>query len=441
MAHLSRPLSLDECTLIIDYLSMLHWLDRGSALKAMCLAHRSFVPFCQKYLFSFLSYSPKKVDTFLDIVKVSPHLTAYIRIFFFEFDSKTSSANFPGNANTRQFLDKLDNLRVLVIKGPESSRAGYDWKAFDSQVSDALLRLIRSPKLEILELHRFQNFPIQGLLQLKNATRLKNLSIATLVIDPDTAPAASSTTNADASDAGPIARQLSTLKSYAGSESAVEVLMGRFRSRPHHPPIFDFAELRHFDTEWPEAREAKTSQLIIGSAHYLEDLYCILPKESTASYKGLAESILKGSFRTLRELVLYTEMPGEENADDPFHGSIEELIKLAGEMKSLEYIDMKFECYTTDIDEVPYDLSDTVRTKCELLDGIFADHEAFPSLGLLSIDLTIVVLDDPELNTLAMEEQFETAVRGIKQQSFPNLKISPTINFKFDLDMRWHCIV
>jgi hypothetical protein len=166
-----------------------------------------------------------------------------------------------------------------------------------------------------------------------------------------------------------------------------------------------------------------------------------VPKKSTASYKGLAESILKGSFRTLRELVLYTEMPSEENADDPFHGSIEELIKLAGEMKCLEYIDMKFECYTTDIDEVPYDLCDTVRTKCELLDGIFADHEAFPSLGLLSIDLTIVVLDDPELNTLAMEEQFETAVHGIKQQSFPNLKISPTINFKFDLDMRWHCIV
>jgi hypothetical protein len=276
MAHLSRRLSLDEYTLIIDYLGISHWTEGDSALKAMCLAHRSFVPFCQKYLFSLVSYSPKKVDIFLDMVKVSPHLAAYIRIFFFEFDRNGGSANFLGNANTaRQFLDKLENLRVMVIKGPESSRAGYDWKAFDSQVSDALLRLIRSPKLEILELHRFQNFPIQGLLQLKNATRLKNLSIATLVIDPDTAPAASSTTNADASDAGPIARQLSTLKSYAGSESAVEVLMGRFRSRPHHPPIFDFAELRHFDTEWPEAREAKTSQLIIGSAHYLEDLYCI----------------------------------------------------------------------------------------------------------------------------------------------------------------------
>lgn len=274
MAHLSRPLSLAEYTLVINNLDALHWRDRDRALKAMCLAHRSFVPLCQKHLFSFVSYSPEKVDTFLDIVKVSPHLTAYIRTFYFEFNSKTSSANIPGNANAPQFLDKLDNLKVLSIRSPESRRAGYDWKALDSQVSDALLRLILSPNLESLELQRFKNFPIHGLLQLKNATHLKTLSIAALEIDPDTAPAAGST-NTDASDAGPAATQLSKLTSYAGSESAVEILIGRVRSRSHHPPIFDFTGMREFYTEWPEDREAKTSQLVIGSARYLEDLFCV----------------------------------------------------------------------------------------------------------------------------------------------------------------------
>jgi hypothetical protein len=161
--------------------------------------------------------------------------------------------------------------------------------------------------------------------------------------------------------------------------------------------------------------------------------------ESTASYKGLAASILKGSFRTLRELVFCTMMPEKNaNLNDPFHGSIEELGKLAGEMKCLEYVCMDFKHHSTDVDEVLYELCDIIQTKCEVLDRIFADHEAFPSLGCISINITfsVYMLDHPDSET-RMEEQLETAANEIKQQSFPNLQASPTINFNFNLDMRW----
>lgn len=161
-----------------------------------------------------------------------------------------------------------------------------------------------------------------------------------------------------------------------------------------------------------------------------------MPKESTASYKGLAESILKGSFQTLRELKLYTMMP-EENADDPFHGSIKELARLAGKMKCLERLSMSFEHYTMDADEVPFDLCETIQTKCKVLDRIFANHKAFPSLRYVSIDLTISVLDDPHFGILVLEQKFEAVAHGIKQRSFTNLKAIPTINFNFNLEMQW----
>jgi hypothetical protein len=161
-----------------------------------------------------------------------------------------------------------------------------------------------------------------------------------------------------------------------------------------------------------------------------------VPKDSSASFKGLAESILKGSFQTLRELKLYTMMP-EENADDPFHGSIKELARLAGKTKCLEHLSMNFEHYTTDADEVSSDLCKTIQTKCKALDSIFADRNAFPSLRYVSIYFTISVLDDPHFGILVLEQQFEAVARGIKQRSFPNLKAIPAIKFNFNLEMQW----
>ncbi|KAF9474484.1 hypothetical protein BDN70DRAFT_312256 [Pholiota conissans] len=444
---LSRPLSLDEYHLIINALAQLPWHFRPSALRYMCLTHRSFIPLCQRFIFQIIVYDPDKVDAFLEIIQNSPHLALYPQEFYLTFSYRSASVLASRqHEKTVRYLDTFKYLRVLTVSGASESKhaVGRDWNMLNPQVCEALLRLIHSPSLETLEVSRFVNFPLQGLLKLKSSANIRSLSITTLRVDIyaksaiQIAPIESTNTSAleATSPDTPLTRLLDFTVG-TNSASALEVLMGTSSaSRHYNSPVLEFGHLRKINTSWENNLDAKTGKSMIAASLCLEEITCILSNDSDATYKGLADSILAGSFQTLRELKIYTYEP-LENEYDPFHGSVQEIAKLAERVDRLETITMRFQHYTAYAADAPFGLCEAIEAGCNALDKVFVNRSAFPSLRSLAINFLVSILDDPSFGIYVLEQKFAASADGVEGRTFQNVKSIPDIEFEFNVNMEW----
>ncbi|KAF9475145.1 hypothetical protein BDN70DRAFT_884041 [Pholiota conissans] len=426
---MSQPLgalSLGIYALIIEQVAT-NWCLK-SALKALSLTHRSFVPLCQKYIFSSITIpcSSPKVDTFPDILQASPHLFDNVKSFTYDLDDTDPPAPVKArrNDNTVQLLERLQGLDALTISTPEPYEVR--WNLIDARITDALLRLIHSLSLRSLHLERIRNFPKNALLQLSNSPNIKSISVSAVGIE-DTAGALAPLTT--------IWPQLSKVSAYPRSAEAVSALVAGIS--PSNPSVAQFPHLREIFTEWEDDKDMNASHQLIGSASQLDDLFCSLSKNSMATFEGLAASILKGSSQTLRVVKLYTTEP-DEDVDEPFLKSIPELQQLAGgKMKVLERIDMNFNLFLGDSDYSPKNLWKSISAQSKSLDDIFADRNAFPALRSISIYFIVSIFDDSGYENFTLVRQFHAVSKLIREKLFRNLDGIPTINLSFRLEMEW----
>ncbi|KAF8166368.1 hypothetical protein BJ912DRAFT_243010 [Pholiota molesta] len=432
MAHISCPFSLDEYTLIVNETDALPWRSRCHALKALCLAHSFFVPLCQKRLYSRIVYSSRKVDAFLDILCDSPHLAGYVRhLEYYEFvdDSRLPVPIPQGNGNAVKFLDALLNLRSLAMVDAESP-PGYDWKALDPQISRALLRIVLSPELRSLQLHGLRNFPVRGLAGLRCSANLTKLSVGALGVDLETLDV-----HFDGSDSGCTRARLVNLTAEEGSASAVRVLMGGTGASSGHRPVFDLNGLSIVSTEWGGGRLSDMGRVLVESVSHVQDLSCVLSRDSFATFYGLAASILKGPFKTIRKLRFRTRAIAE-NEEDPFYGSITELRQLAGQMPSLDTLDMCFHIYTRDVVDAPWNLPHAIEDALfPAFDYLLADGSAFPKLRSVSICFMLLILGDPPVDE-EVEDRFRAFNQSIKDRALERLDAVSMFNFSFDMCMQ-----
>ncbi|KAF8191792.1 hypothetical protein BJ912DRAFT_288146 [Pholiota molesta] len=422
MAQVSRPFSLDEYELIVE--NVLENWQSHPTLRALCLTQRSLVPLCQKRIFSSITCTSEKVDTLPDIVRTSPHLFDYIRDFYYELDDSDQPPPVKSrrNENTVQFFERIHDLHSLSVSTLEES---YEvrWEVIDPQVRNALLRLILSPSLRSLELYKIRNFPPEGLLGLRHSHHLKTISFTSVALNLVDVANAAQAMNITASESA-----VMTLAGGPSDKSPVSM---------SYPPIFDFASLRNIYAEFDSPKDTVANRLLIGIATQLEDLFFVLPKNSAATFAGLAAAILNGPVETLRDLKLYAMEPCEDD-DDPFLGIVPELTQLAGgRMKCLESIDMHLHIYTSDSADGPLILCPAIDTGCKTLDGLFADRAAFPALRSISIYFLVSILDEYGYGNGGLERQFHAVSRRISQQSFKNLDAIPSIANSFRLEMEW----
>ncbi|KAF9475153.1 hypothetical protein BDN70DRAFT_272340 [Pholiota conissans] len=186
--------------------------------------------------------------------------------------------------------------------------------------------------------------------------------------------------------------------------------------------------------DWDSKRETEASQSVIASAFRLEDLSCNLPRDSEATYEGLADAILKGPVKTLRKLN-FSSIMSKEIQFNPFFGSIEELTRLSGQVQNLESLSFHFHHKAMNAHDTDHCF--LVSEKCKVLDRLLDDARAFPSLKEVQISFIVSVRDDSRYGIFVLEDEFKAASLDIKEHSFQNLKGNATIKFIFDLEMEW----
>jgi hypothetical protein len=162
-----------------------------------------------------------------------------------------------------------------------------------------------------------------------------------------------------------------------------------------------------------------------------------VPKNSAATFAGLAAAILNGPVETLRDLKLYAMEPCEDD-HNPLLSVVPELTQLAGgRMKCLESIDMHLNIHTSDAAGGPRRLCPAINAGCKTLDGLFADRAAFPALRSISIYFIVSIFDEDGYGNGELERQSHAVSRRISQQSFKNLDAIPSIANSFRLEMEW----
>jgi hypothetical protein len=269
MVHLSRPFSFDEYALIIEH--VFENRQSHSTLKALCLTQRSLVHLCQKHIFSSITCSSQKLDTFPDIARTSPHLFDYIQSFYYELDD----SNLRRNKTTIQFFERLHNLHFLSVSAPESEEEVY-WDDIDPLVSNALLRLILSPCLRSLLLRNIRHFPPNGLLGLRNSQHLETISLTGVVVGLLEVDDIFESMDVDILlESNSPAPKPSKFSACANSGDAVITLVGGPHDDPFalsHPPVLDFTRLRDIYAESDNVLDSVGNYLLIKSASQLEDL-------------------------------------------------------------------------------------------------------------------------------------------------------------------------
>ncbi|KAF9471831.1 hypothetical protein BDN70DRAFT_998466 [Pholiota conissans] len=411
MDHHSHSFSLDEYALIIDNIET----SSRDTVRSMCLAHRSFVPLCQRILFQEVNFHPDKIGPFLNILKTSPHLADYIHTFNFELNHKSALRDSAGNTETVEALSKLRRLRKLCVGCSYFWDFNSDWKKFDGEVCNALLRLMLLPGLRYLKLQRISNFPLGGLLQLKKSPTLEAVELVVVEV----APTALLPVDPNIDVAG-FPRRISTLIDWGGNATTTEVFLGGHISPFDNDAVFDFTYLRKLHLCLCDEREARVGKLILKAAPRLEEFICESSRQPRVGFDGIADCILLGSFQSLRKLTLRTSEPKTiYNGVDTVSSFFSELQKLSGHLNCLENLVLNIVHYTTPYSHFLH-LLRIVKARCNLVDEyLFADHRSFPALSSLTV---VAVLF------------FKDVLDRIRERTFLHMKAAQhPVDFRFQV--------